>query len=944
MPKRPTPPESFRHKVEELVRKFEANKDYFLSPQYSESQARIDFIDELFEALGWKIRLQPDENPHERDVIVERGQTTGRPDYNFRLNKETKFFVEAKAPHIPIARSDVILQAKKYAWNTVSEIVYFAAVTDFQEFRFYDASRKPDPKHPDAGLIFAYHYDEYTTEKALADLWQLSREAVAAGGLEKLLKASDRTSRQRTPLDQQFLADLTTWREKFAKSIFKAHPDLTPNDLNSDVQVFLNRLIFMRIAEDRGALPANRLRDIARQWREEGKRRSIMADLLPLFREVNDDLNGEIFKQHPCDELQWDSALVVDIIENGLEPYNFAQIGVELLGSIYERYLGKTIRVTATRAVVEDKPEVRKAGGVFYTPKYVVDYIVENTVGALIEGKSPKQIEKIKIIDPACGSGSFLLGAYQYLLDYHLKWYDDHAPKQVREQREMYGAEEGGKRKLSIEEKSRILKNNLFGIDLDPQAAEITMMSLYIKMLEGERNLPHKKAVLPLLGTNIKCGNSLIGPDAYKQPELFENNGDRVRVFDWESEQEGFGKIMINGGFDAVIGNPPWGADIDDHLPYFHDKYPASTQEHTDSFKLFIEAGLHKVRPNGLMGMIVPNTLLRQRRIKDVRSLLLQHQIHSLIDLGENVFKGVVAPSCIVMVSKAKPKSDQKVNVYNLSKLSNDDKEAALAQGSPVKIFVDQYTFQDNADLEFAHLAKKTIVPTLSLGDFGELECKDAGINYQRVKVGMQVKGKSDLAERLLYEGKRQKAGDQMYWKGTDIDRYWVAEKTGRFCRTNYADFIHRNEVVHLNGDVFNIKPKILLRQTADRVIATIDYRGIWFGRSVIAVVLTPKASHQIEYFLGLLNSRYFEWLYQELAQEKGRAFAQVKLSKLKQLPIRAIDFANSVDKDHHDQIVAWVKIVTDLTKQKASADNEQTTKRLNSEVNAISERIDKLV
>ena len=97
---------------------------------------------------------------------------------------------------------------------------------------------------------------------------------------------------------------------------------------------------------------------------------------------------------------------------------------------------------------------------------------------------------------------------------------------------------------------------------------------------------------------------------------------------------------MINGGFDAVIGNPPWGADIDDHLPYFHDKYPASTQEHTDSFKLFIEAGLHKVRPNGLMGMIVPNTLLRQRRIKDVRSLLLQHQIHSLIDLGENVFKG----------------------------------------------------------------------------------------------------------------------------------------------------------------------------------------------------------------------------------------------------------------------------------------------------------------
>ena len=115
--------------------------------------------------------MQHSENPRERDVIVERGQTTGRPDYNFRVEGKTKIFVEAKAPHVSIARGDVILQAKKYAWNNIDEFVYFAAVTDFQEFHLYDASRKPDPKHPETGLIFAYTYDHYLTDKALSDLW-----------------------------------------------------------------------------------------------------------------------------------------------------------------------------------------------------------------------------------------------------------------------------------------------------------------------------------------------------------------------------------------------------------------------------------------------------------------------------------------------------------------------------------------------------------------------------------------------------------------------------------------------------------------------------------------------------------------------------------------------------------------------------------------------------
>ena len=216
---------------------------------------------------------------------------------------------------------------------------------------------------------------------------------------------------------------MTIWRTELAKDVHKRNPDFDVKLLNDVVQKLLDRIIFIRIAEDRKIRPDRELWEIVAQWKEEGKRKPIMVHLIDLFHEVNDDLNGDIFKPHACEKADVDSNLLSEIIENLYFPksrYRFDAIGVELLGSIYERYLGSTIRVTPQRVKVEEKPEVRKAGGVYYTPKYIVDYIVKNTVGKIIEGKTHRQIEKIKILDPACGSGSFLLGAYQYLIDYHL--------------------------------------------------------------------------------------------------------------------------------------------------------------------------------------------------------------------------------------------------------------------------------------------------------------------------------------------------------------------------------------------------------------------------------------------------------------------------------------------------------------------------------------------
>ncbi len=432
---------------------------------------------------------------------------------------------------------------------------------------------------------------------------------------------------------------------------------------------------------------------------------------------------------------------------------------------------------------------------------------------------------------------------------------------------------------------------------------QIAQLNLLLKVLA-------QKVRLPNLVSNVREGNSLISGAEEELREYFGKNWQGKKPFNWT---EAFKNVMDEGGFDVVIGNPPWGGDIDRDLEYFHAKYPATTREHTDSFKLFIEVSLRLARSGGLVSLIVPNTLLRQRRLKDVRSLLMQHQILAIVDLGENVFKGVTAPSCIFVVKKGKPTDSHHVRITDLSALPVDARIDALSTDTNLGNTYEQRRFLDNLDLEFVAILGRHDVPVVPLGEFDEFTCKDAGINYQRLNVGMQEKGKSDLADRLLYEGKRQRKQDKMYWKGSDIDRYWIAESTQRYCRPDFDAFIRPNEVVRLNRDVYQTVPKVLLRQTADHIIATIDYRGVWFGRSIIAILPERESDYGIEYLLGLLNSSYFKWLYQQLVHETGRVFAQVKLSKIEQLPIRSIAFDNPKEKKMHDSLVALVDKILDL-------------------------------
>ena len=357
-------------------------------------------------------------------------------------------------------------------------------------------------------------------------------------------------------------------------------------------------------------------------------------------------------------------------------PYEFSVLGADILGQVYEQFLGRVIRLTpAHRAVVEEKPEVKKAGGVYYTPTYIVDYIVENTLGDWLQGKTLNQTTSLRILDPACGSGSFLIAAYEYLLD----WYLTEFGKTPEKFKQKVYRDKDGEWRLTSRERKRILLSHIFGVDVDPQAVEVTKLSLLLKVLERESadslkkqlEMFHERA-LPDLGNNIKNGNSLIGPDilTHEQFDLLSApKRDAVNPFDWNEE---FPDIMKSGGFTVVLGNPPYvnawvmyetSPEIRDYLN--ESKEYRSADRHWDMYVPFLEKSFNLLRQQGKLSFIIPFSYCIQKYASASRKLLLEEfAIDSIADLRTvQVFNKVPVITIIPVLTKKKPTLKHQIQV-----------------------------------------------------------------------------------------------------------------------------------------------------------------------------------------------------------------------------------------------------------------------------------------
>ncbi|HQF98394.1 MAG TPA: TaqI-like C-terminal specificity domain-containing protein [Candidatus Aminicenantes bacterium] len=547
------------------------------------------------------------------------------------------------------------------------------------------------------------------------------------------------------------------------------------------------------MAEDRGIEPFEQLLKLC-------ERTEIYAHFVRvLCRKADDKYNSGLFhferepgvaeapdRLTPC--LKIDDKAIKPILQSLYfeygSPYQFGVMPVEILGTVYERFLGKVIRLTeGHQAKIEEKPEVRKAGGVYYTPAYIVDYIVKNTVGKKIEDKSPAQLAggkngpPLRVLDMACGSGSFLLGAYQRLLDHCLTWYQGHKPESHK--KAVYQDSRKGDWRLTIEEKKRILTTHVFGVDIDPQAVEVTKLSLLLKVLEGETDQTFgdqmklfQTRALPNLSNNIKCGNSLIGPDYFSgrlipDPEELK----RVNPFDWNA---GFPEAMKAGGFDCVIGNPPYVRQeiLGPRFKEYAQNAYASYAGTADLYTYFIEKSHLLLKKGGSFGMICSNKFMRANYGNALRSFISKHTtIEQIIDFGElPVFEGAATFPAIFLTTNLEP--DRQKFIYapikrlDFQSLEKEVKEIGIALDER-SLAGDNWTLAKAEEIEVFEKIKKMGIP---LGDYVK------GKIYRGILTGLNEAFVIDKAtrDRLIREDKKSAELIKPFVVGDDIRKYRI--------------------------------------------------------------------------------------------------------------------------------------------------------------------------
>lgn len=677
--------EEGRGRLVELAERYREAREYYRSPEFDETATRELLINPLFQALGWDVLDQYGLGPR-RDVVVHQrlpiAQVAGYaewdedlteeelreripvprvPDYSFRLGEELNFYVEAKRPLVSLSQRAPCFQIKSYGWTAGLAV---SVLTSFDGFRLFDCTARPEWEQANAGLLLELAWDSYEAE--WDRLWDtFARESVSAGSLETLVQQRRRV-RGRRSVDAAFLRELSDWRSEVALDFHQRNPQLDGHELAEATQRFLDRVIFMRVCEDRTIEPDPILRRFARMT-------DSYARLTQTLRALDAVYNGQLFAHHFSERLSLADQIVQRLIERlypPISPYRFTVIGADILGAVYERFLGKTIEIDQAGVLqIQDKPEVRHAGGVYYTPNWVVAYIVAATIDPLLADRTPRTARNLRILDPACGSGSFLVEAFDHLVRWHEGYYDENPT----ETPDRHYVDANGQRRLTSDAKAEILESCIHGVDIDPQAVEVTQMSLYLKLLEGDnfntlapQRLFHR-AVLPPLMENIRCGNSLLGTNDVPAATLLRQDlARRINPFDWEDARTGFGQVIRDGGFDTIIGNPPytriqelreWRPDETDALVA---KYPEATSGSFDIAGLFIERCRPFLRQRrdrpGSLAFIISRQIAEANYAAPVRRSLAQSRaVREIVDFRDGLVFPDAGAYTFIIVADAGP-------------------------------------------------------------------------------------------------------------------------------------------------------------------------------------------------------------------------------------------------------------------------------------------------
>ena len=635
-----------QERVSLLARRFLKDKSHYLSRDYVEADVRKDFIDPLLTALGW-VRSS---DPYRQEVKIERRgkKGIGQVDYAISLApdyRRIRFYVEAKRPLDRIDTPDNCFQSIRYSWPKGLPLV---VLTDFNHIHLIDSRYKPDIKDSNHRVLKTWNCSEYDNTDNFGELyWLLSRKAVESGSIDRFVETimppPQRAEKQYAlPLgearefDDVFLSSLDDWRTRLAMTFKKANDKLNGEQLTECVQRTLDRLIFIRFLEDKGIEPTSIIRSFSHSknnWRAFSN----------ACRRLDISYNGIVFKHHSivdATSFQPDNRAFEDICDDLTDehsPYNFESIPIEILGRIYERFLGKVVELSHKEVRISEKESVRRAGGVYYTPDYVTNYMARSALDEKLRSLKPDGITALRIIDTSCGSGSFLIAVFELLVEATTAYFLAHP----RESKKGDLVERDGVKLLSLKKRREILEKCLYGVDIDPQAVEVAQLSLYLKLMESETpdSAHHSQvemgaALLPSLAANIINGNSVVKLDDLD--DLFSKDVlKKVRPMDFKQAFKG---IMYGDKFDLVIGNPPYIKEYTNREAFAYTYKSPYYQGKMDIWYMFACNGLDLLKENGTLAFIATNNWFTNAGASKLRAKLnSEARILRVVDFGNYI-------------------------------------------------------------------------------------------------------------------------------------------------------------------------------------------------------------------------------------------------------------------------------------------------------------------
>lgn len=857
-----------------------------------EEMTKKDLIRPLFErVLGWNF---------EEDVTAEEKVSKGWVDYGFRIKGIPKFFLEAKALREDLDNPNFFQQAVNYAWYKGCT---WAVLTNFETVKILNAEwEAPNYLH---SHFMTIKCDEFLDK--FDDLWLLSKESFEQGLLDRLAERFSKRTKK-TTVDKQLLDDFTRFRDMLSKSIARLNQNkkLTQDELDESVQRILNRLIFIRNCEDRG-LEEKKL------WEAKNEAK-VWKKVREVFAYYDKNYDSKLFtydptdskKVHLCDMLDIDDGVIREIVDGLYRTkdrsisYDFSIIDADVLGTVYEQYLSHILKKTEKRAKLAENRIHRKEQGIYYTPTYIVEYIVRNTLGELLKDKKV-DVEKIRVLDPACGSGSFLIKAFDVLNEHYRLNDKDYSQTQL-----------DVKTGTNFTRKVKILQNSIFGVDLDKQAVEIAQLNLLLKIAE-------KSHRLPLLEQNIKCGNSLIDDERVA--------GDKT--FKWK---EKFEDILTEGGFNVVIGNPPYINAIqlsktvgENVKKYWKHKYYSAKGAY-DIFILFFEQSLNICKEGGFVSFITPNKYLSSPYGVALREFISSnHKVIKVLDLSKvKVFDDPMVYPIITVIQKTKPTKEYKISIEKMFSENVTDKKIYEISSRNLSLL---------PDYNWGIILSESVEIIEKIFD----KCKP----LEDVAVVQATSTASEADEYSLYINESNN-GLRIINTGT-IDRY----------RTTYgiAKFMHEGKQlekpfldiskVSENRKGLYTSPKIIISKLALRIEGFLDDKGKYASVNTNCIH-SPQKDFSLKYLAGVIDSKLMSFIYSELFSglRMSGGYFQFQAPQLRILPMIK---ASDIEKNRMSALVERIMMLYETFNNFGNKRTDERA-RIEEEIKKTDSEIDELV